>query len=196
MIREAHDYMSDPELMEPATKAAGSLDGLPGLTLDEELKTGVWVLKTGSPESTTKIAVSLAGRVPGLGEMIDNHQVRILRYSPDTMYLLFNLESAPNLAQELKAFVTDISHGMCELILKGEKALDFIGDYVSVSVNKPRNFESGTLRCRIGHFKVLIWWSDESDVHILVERSFAQSFYDYMLALSLRWSGYCPGVNV
>ena len=181
--------------LELATNAMGSLGGLSGMTLDESLETGVWLLKSHSPGTVDRIAVSLVCRIPDLGEMIDSHQVRLLRYSPDTMYLLFDWEKAPKLAPALRACVTDISHGMCGLNLKGEKALEFIGDYVSVSVNSPGIYESRNMRCRIGHFKVLIWWSDIRDVHILVDRSFAQSFYDYMLALSLRWTGYRPGLN-
>ena len=184
--------MGDAVLMERATNAAGPLGNLPGLTLDESLAAGIWLLKADSPETMVRVAVSLAGRAPALGEMIDNHRARLLRYSPDTMYLLFDLEREPVLAPELKMFVTDISHGICSMNLKGESALAFIGDYVSVSTHSPGIFESQNMRCRIGHFKVLIWWSDMRDVHILVERSFAQSFYEYMLALSLRWSGYRP----
>jgi hypothetical protein len=149
----------------------------------------VILLQWNSPESMARIAVSLVGRAPALGEMIDNHQVRLFQYSPYTMYLLFDLENAPNYAQESNVFVTDVSHGLCKLNLKGEKALEFIGDYVSASIYSPRIRGYRNVRCRIGHFTVLLWWSNKFDVHILVDRSFAQSFYDYVLALSLRWSG-------
>jgi len=184
--------MADTISREQATNVAGTVHSLPSLTLDECIDTAVWLVQNDSTGAMAKFARSVTGSVPGIGEMVSNGELRLVRYSPDELYVLFASGDMPALAPEWKAYVTDIGHGICDLNLKGNNALNFIGDYVSADLKNHEKYEAQTLRCRIGQFKVLLWWADMSDIHILVDRSMSQSFCDYLMVLSQRWSPYRP----
>jgi len=40
----------------------------------------------------------------------------------------------------------------------------------------------------LGHYPVVIWWDDEAELSLLVERSLSQSFQDYLSVLAQRGS--------
>jgi len=173
---------------ERATNAAGPLPGLPDLTLDECLQSGVWMINTGSIDSWLQVSGCLIGATPDIGKMVEADHLRLVRHGPATGYLLFDVKNTPALPSGWEGTVTDISHGQCELNLKGQNALLFLADYISVDLGSDLFRKSRIVRARIGNFKILLWWSRASDAHILVDRSFAQAFYDYLCALAARWS--------
>jgi sarcosine oxidase gamma subunit len=84
--------------------------------------------------------------------------------------------------------VTDISHGICELSLVGDQALDFLGNHTSANLKDPRVTETRNLRCLLGQYPVILWWDQVADIRLLVDRSYAQSLCDYLKHLMQRWS--------
>ncbi len=81
-----------------------------------------------------------------------------------------------------------IIFGFCEFRLGGEQALDFLGSYSSASLTEHGGSAKRSLRCLLGQYPVVLWWDDSANVRLLVERSYAQSFYDYLASLMVRWS--------
>ncbi|MCP4471156.1 MAG: hypothetical protein GY815_10800 [Gammaproteobacteria bacterium] len=72
--------------------------------------------------------------------------------------------------------------------VKGADALEFLGSYSSANPADQCVGAKRSLRCLLGQYTVLLWWDDIADIRLLVDRSYAQSFYDYLASLMARWS--------
>lgn len=84
--------------------------------------------------------------------------------------------------------VTDISHGFCELSLTGSNAIEFLNSYTTVDLTGTGNPSGRNLRCLLGQYRIILYWDDANDVRILIDRSYTQSFVDYLDILYQRWS--------
>jgi len=119
--------------------------------------------------------------------MSGGETLRLFKLWPHKSYLLSAESSLPGSLSDLAPMMTDISHGFCELSLTGSTALEFLSSYISVDLD-PRVTTNRCLRCLLGHYPIILWWDVVSEIHMLVDRSYTQSFCDYLETLSLRWS--------
>jgi len=121
------------------------------------------------------------------GEMITSDNLRLIQLWPQVAYLISAEDSLPDTAYEFESLITDIGHGFCDLNLSGEGALVFLNDYSSADLDQQFVNSNRTVRTSLGHFQILLWWDEASNIHILVDRSYAQSFTDYIGHITSRW---------
>ena len=128
------------------------------------------------PESTAAVTM------PG------DEALRLFKLWPHKAYLISAESSLPGSLSDLAPMMTDISHGFCELSLTGNAALEFLNSYTSAELTDPQVTTNRCLRCLLGHYQIILWWDEVNEIHMLVDRSYTQSFCDYLETLSLRWS--------
>jgi len=126
-----------------------------------------------------------ADTLPACG-MTSAGSLRLLKLWPQRAWLLAHRQSLPAEVGAFEDMMTDITHGVCEFRLGGEHAWAFLGSYTSVDLTAP--VDSGCRRCLLGQYSLVLWWDDTGDIRLLIERSYAQSFYDYLAQLMARWS--------
>jgi len=105
---------------------------------------------------------------------------------PHQAYLLAEQATLPAAAGACEHLLTDIAHGYRQFRLGGAQAFDFIASYVTVNIATLRD-AAACRRCRLGHYTVILWWDERQEIHLLLERSYAQSFADHIDALIARW---------
>jgi heterotetrameric sarcosine oxidase gamma subunit len=115
---------------------------------------------------------------------------RLIQLSP---YRALMVSESPAISQAMaqyESMLTDVSHGYCELCVTGKQSFDFLRLYVSANMSKVIGAGSFSVNCLLGQYRCLLWWDDSSQIHILVERSYAQSFRHYLSHLMQRhhWS--------
>nr|WP_309503689.1 hypothetical protein [uncultured Roseovarius sp.] len=155
--------MSETLLRSPATDAAGPL-GL-GLQLYEQ-------------PLEIRVTHNLAS-APALGQIQRDGEITRLRHWPEQVWHV--AASGSHLSDG-----TDISHGQIVLRLRGHGALRFLADYTTADLRAATIRQAGTVRTRLGHYTVLLWWDITRDIHIAVDRSQAQSLVDHLRALIKR----------
>jgi hypothetical protein len=57
-----------------------------------------------------------------------------------------------------------------------------------VNLNTAPISEAQVVRAGLGQFETLLWWEQRDTIHMLIDRSYAQSFGDYLNNLSQRWA--------
>lgn len=164
-----------------ATDATGYLNGPLELRLDERplfiqsiQATDAQFLNTCLKKAAIELPVG-SKRKPD-----DGIQLRIW----PNKYLDINESGQHVLPKGLNA--TDIGHGQSCLRLRGVNALHFLANYTVADLRSQPIRKAAVLRTKIGHYDALLWWDSTRDIHVLVDRSYAQSFVDYIRALALR----------
>lgn len=120
-----------------------------------------------------------ANAMPAMGGKALQDQMLKLRHWPDHFWVV-----GENLL--LAGDAIDISHGHAVLRLRGPGALYFLADYTSADLRSADVRNTGTVRCLLGPYAVLMWWDITRDIHIAVERNMAQSLVDYLKLLVQR----------
>jgi sarcosine oxidase gamma subunit len=156
--------------------------------LNEVVVQGLWSFQPNRNQDLDSIAELLFTDSTGAVTMLNDKALRLFKLWPHKAYLLSAGSSPPGSLADLAGVMTDISHGFCELSLTGTAAFEFLNSYTSVELNNSRITITRCLRCRLGHYQVILWWDDIDEIHMLVDRSYTQSFCDYLETLSLRWS--------
>ena len=149
---------------------------------------GLWSFQPGRDHDPDSITAALFPESTGRLTMLGDDALRLFKLWPHKACLLSAESSLPAALADLAMMMTDISHGFCELSLSGTSALDFLNSYTSAELTDPGVTTSRCLRCRLGHYQIILWWDDINEIHMLVDRSYAQSLCDYLDTLSLRWS--------
>ncbi len=125
-------------------------------------------------EQPFKIHISHdTGGCPRMGNKTNVSNVLCLRHWPDRIWCIYD----PNQTMEGG---TDISHGQVILRLRGSGALTFLTDYTPVDLCREPICAAGTVRSHIGRMPVVMWWDITSDIHIAIERSYAQSLVNLL----------------
>jgi len=158
------------------------------LALNEITDRFVWSVQADHQGSLSAFTDAIFAATPRSGEVLSTVSLRLLQLWPHKAWLLSSNAQLPHAVDDFSGMMTDIGHGFCEFRLRGEHALDFLDSYSSAN---PAHQSGGTrrsLRCLLGQYPVVLWWEDSADIRLLVERSYAQSFYDYLASLMARWS--------
>ncbi len=122
-----------------------------------------------------------------MGTMLKTDSLRLTQFAPDKAYLFSDQLQFPGKAVDFELIATDISHGICQLLLSGDDALEFLNAYTTVDLEDESITTARCVRSRLGQYAITLWWDRPSDIHILVDRSLAPSLGSYLHALSVRW---------
>jgi hypothetical protein len=179
--------MTSQLVKERATNSSGVISQQRGLSLCEINIGGLWSIRSSASHDLNGFARSVFDQDIKFGEMITFDNLRLIQLWPQAAYLITADNSLPDTASEFETLITDIGHGFCDLNLSGEGALVFLNDHSSVDLNQQNISINRTVRTSLGHFQILLWWDEATDIHILVDRSYAQSFADYLAHLADRW---------
>ena len=178
-----------PEVMyiNPATHCAATPIPAANISISEIDSRHLW-----SVQASRKVSLSDFVRncfnaqwQPG-GTMLVLPEWRLLQLWPHKAYLMSEIPNLPENILEFKSILTDISHGFCELSIRGKNAFNFVSPYLSTNLYSSEISKTRHLRCRFGQYSILLWWDDVDDLRIIVDRSYAQSFRNYLLQLMQR----------
>ena len=169
MIPRERGFVTDRPIPCHASDAAGFLPGPLGLRLDEAF---LPLAALSGP------AQALDALLP-IGETRQVAATLYLRFAPSSVMVSGPLPDGPFTA-------VDVGHGLTRFRLRGVEALHFLGHYNSADLHAAPIRRARAIRTGINHFDTALWWPNTRDVHILVERSLAQSFADHLRALALR----------
>ena len=178
-----------PELFNrTAATTAGSMpvEGA-NLTIHEVENRFLWSVQEDQKHSLSDIAQALFGTALQSAEMLNRDSMRLIHLWPHKAYILSDQSTLPASTDPFTRLITDISHGFCELSLRGEAALQFLNSYCTADLTTAQTSNQCNVRCRFGQYHVLVWWDDRSDLRLLLDRSYAQSFHDYVVHLMQRW---------
>ncbi len=152
---------------------------------------GLWSIQGNRETSLADFETALFGASAEVGNLLQGEALCLLRLWPHQAYLRAEQAPLPASVQKYARLVTDLSDGYCEFRLVGELAFDFVADYLSADLAQ-QSVGPACLRCRLGHFVVILWWDEQRELRLLVERSCAQSFADYIDTLMARWRPETP----
>ncbi len=175
--------MTKQPLIDPQIKLATESN----LSLREINIQGLWSVQSNARHKLDAFSKTVFDQTLTFGTMLKTDDFRLIRLWPRAAYLLSDDYALADSVSHFDSMITDISHGFIDLSLSGDNALAFINDYCSADINQPAIVDARTLRTRLGQFDILLWWDDITDIRILIDRSYAQSFASYLQSLSSRW---------
>ena len=152
-----------------ASDAADFLPGPLGLRLDEDFL----------PLTALSAASDHLDQILPMGAQHQEGDTLRLRLWPDTILASGSLPDGAFRA-------TDVSHGFTRFRLRGVEALHFLDLYTRADLFAAPIRAVRAIRTRLNHYDCTIWWANTRDIHLLVDRSLAQSFTDELRALATR----------
>lgn len=161
--------MTDLLVSKPASDAAGFLPGPLGLRLDEEFL----------PLTSLSAPQKVLDEILPFGQALQSDVSLQLRLWPDTIWASGAQPGAPVRA-------TDISHSMTHFRLRGVEALHFLANYTRADLFEAKVRQSRAIRTGLNHYDCVIWWANTRDIHLLIDRSVAQSFVEHLQFLTQR----------
>ncbi|MCP4433845.1 MAG: hypothetical protein GY806_22985 [Gammaproteobacteria bacterium] len=156
------------------------------LSINEISTRYIWSIQSNHSHNLADYVQQVFKEKPQSGSVLQQNQWRFILLSPSRGFLMSESLALPQADAAYNTLLTDISHGYREFCLTGGQPFEFAGLYVSVDLNNTIDKKTGSLRCRLGQYACLLWWDDNTNLHILVERSYAQSFGEYLNHLLLR----------
>lgn len=162
-----------------------SLASIPGIEFTALEIASLWVVQPSRETTIGDFAGAVFGDDTGHGRLLIGTGQRLLRPWPHQAYLHGDQASLPAAAGPFAALLTDIADAYCAFRLDGNAAFDFAGLYLSAELAAIHT-DHGCLRCRLGHYTVILWWQDRNGLQLLLERSLARSFADYLGLLMTR----------
>lgn len=148
----------------------------------------LWSVHANSGQDLLEFTKAVFAETARFGDMLTRDSMRLIQLWPRKSYLLAEQSLLPDMLQEYSSMITDISHGICELSLVSDQALEFLDVHTSANLRDQRISQTRNLRCLLGQYPVILWWNQDSDIRLLVDRSYAQSLRDYLNHLMQRWS--------
>lgn len=147
---------------------------------------GMWSLQGNRGTPLADLVRALFGASARCGDMLHSDGLRLLALSPHQACLLSGRPQSPPQAAGSEALMTDIAHGYRQFRVEGTQAFAFVASYVSADI-APLRERAACLRCRLGQYTVMLWWEENHAIHFLLERSYAESFAEYIDVLMARW---------
>lgn len=154
--------------------------------IDQQAINGLWSIHANASHDINHFSNDLFNRDIDFGEMIAVDNLKLIQLWPGAAYLFSEHPELPAIASIFKNMITDISHGFCTFKLSGESTLTFLNNYCSADLKQPNINGHQCLRTSMGHYLILLWWDDSTEIHLLINRSYAQSFADYLNVLASR----------
>jgi sarcosine oxidase gamma subunit len=178
-----------PDLLNAAAATSGgsvSVENL-NLTIHEVESRFLWSVQASQKHSLSDFALAMFGTDLEDAAMRNRESLRLIHLWPHKAFVLSDQATLPTSADSFASLITDISHGFCELSLRGQAALQFVNSYCTADLIAGQASSQGNVRCRFGQYHVVVWWNDRSDMRLILDRSYAQSFRDYIVHLMQRW---------
>ena len=116
------------------------------------------------------------------------NDVQYLRFSPFAIYLICEQNQLADMYTRHPDKLTDISHGKCLLEFQGAQVLEFLSNYCSANLMSDDTQQRAMVKTRMIDYEVLLWWSSDSQVELLVDRSYVKSFIDFTHSLFIRYT--------
>lgn len=179
--------MPDQPTNESIMNSPVALDGRPDLSLSEVTIGGLWSIQSSKTLTLDTFAMAVFNRDSKMGAMLSRGNLRLIQLSHGKALLLSEQIELPAAALDFAAITTDISHAFCQLALSGNDSLTFLNAYTTVDLEDETITTARCVRTRFGQYPLTLWWHRLSDIHILVDRSYARSLINYLQALSNRW---------
>lgn len=179
--------MSDQLNRQAATIHGTSRVANSGLSIAEIEDRCLWSIQANRKYDLPAFAETIFGATPEFGKMLCTDALRLVQLWPHKAYLISAQASLPTSLDEFSSMLTDIGHGFCELSLVGEQVIEFLDNYSSTDLKEAGIVATRNLRCRLGQYPIILWWDQPDDIRILIDRSYAQSFCDYLEQLMQRW---------
>lgn len=154
---------------QPASDATGFLSGPLGLRLDEVFL----------PLKSLSAAPKVLDTILEFGQVHQSDDALLLRLWPDVIW-------ASGAHPDSAVDVTEIGHGTTHFRLRGVEALHFLANYTRADLFATKLRQTRAIRTSVNQYDCVIWWSNTRDLHLLVDRSVAQSFADHLQALAQR----------
>ncbi|NKB63653.1 MAG: hypothetical protein GKR95_16570 [Gammaproteobacteria bacterium] len=180
--------MADTLFRSATTFDSGLIPADSQLTITEVPGIGLWSVQPDHYSGLVMLTQKVFGTDPNPGGLLQDEENCLIQLWPNKAFLRRENAALPESTLTLMDLLTDISHGFCELKLSDIQAFDFVSVYCSADVTQPTTRTARTIRCLLGHYPIVIWWNNTSDIRILVDRSYAQSLRDYLAHLMSRWS--------
>jgi heterotetrameric sarcosine oxidase gamma subunit len=155
-----------------------------GLKIVEIIDQKIALIQPNNQFDLSMFSQSVFSREITMGKMLIDDQLRLIQLSPKSAYLIGN---APQPLNSFNSMITDISHGYCQLELSGQQAFKFINSYTPAYLNNNNIAQPKTAKTLLGHFNVILWWDSHDKIKLLIDRSYAQSFNNYLHALIRVW---------
>ena len=156
------------------------------LQINQQIISGLWSIRANASHDLNGFCKNLFNQGIHFGEMIVADNLRLIQLRPRAAYLFSEQTELPAIASNFENMITDISHGFCTIKLTGQDALAFLNNYCAADLGQANIKANQCLRTNLGHYQILIWWDASYEVHLLVDRSYAHSFIDYLNALANR----------
>jgi hypothetical protein len=175
---------------ELATDCNGRLSVQRDLFLSELNGVGLWSLRPNASQDIQAFATGVFDQQLRFGEMINAEGMRLIQLWPNAAYFITEQISLPESAAAFESMLTDISHGFCDFNLSGDRAIPFLNDYTTTDLGQMAISDKRVLRTRLGQFQAVLWWDELTDIHMLIDRSYARSFCHYLQSVADRWCNF------
>ena len=116
----------------------------------------------------------------GTGETALADTLLLLRYSPFSTYIVSEQLKLEDFNSAHRDQLTDVSHGKCVLCFQGDAILNLFADYCSTDLFSGQNDEFQMVKTRFIDYEITIWWNSDVEINLLIDRSYAQSFVDFL----------------
>ncbi len=180
------DYMDRNITRTCAWEHFGAVVLAGGLQLTEQVNTGIWNFQFNKMEELNAYCKFRLSSQLEPGESLFFEETTCLRYSPIGLYFVFD-ENQPPEVGEFSKNLTDISHGKCRFKLAGEQAFAFVCDYAAMDLNQGQVQKFKMAKTLIGDYPILLYWQHKSEINLMVDRSYAQSFAGFLSVIASYW---------
>ncbi len=166
--------------------------GQPAVSLSEVTGHGLFQLAAW-PHSVANVADigakgAGASKAPGPGEASTGDKGALLRIEPLKWWLIAEgqVQMAPPLLPPKLGHVLDLSHARTWLKIGGEKAEMLLNHYLPINLHT-NAFPSGSVASTAFHHVGVTLWRSDSDLNLLLPRSFAASLWQMLEESALQY---------
>jgi|TARA_B110000971_G_scaffold142234_1_gene145420 heterotetrameric sarcosine oxidase gamma subunit len=157
------------------------------LSVHENALGSLWSVQSNKSNSLEDFVQATFSTELDQGVILQKDDYRLIQLSPYRALIISEAIALPQAIANYESMLTDVSHGYCELCVTGKQAIEFLRLYISADMAKAIDSGSFSLSCLLGQYSCILWWHDINEIHILVERSYAQSFRNYLNHLIQRY---------
>ncbi len=136
-----------------------------------------------SPQALDQFSQSKFGQIVETGTFAICGDAQILRFSPFSIYVVSrNTETDDQYSDQVNN-LTDLSHGKCLLTFDGDQVLTFFRDYCLVDLMGENVPKQALIKTLFSDYEIVLWSFSEDHLDLLIDRSFAESFVDFVRML-------------
>lgn len=113
---------------------------------------------------------------------------QLIRFSPFSIYIVSEMSELDHFWLEFPENFTEITHGKCLLSFQGDRVLAFFRSYCSIDLMGDSVPKQAIVKTLFVDYEILLWWFCDNHLELLIDRSFAQSFVDFVQTAFMRRS--------